>query len=121
MKRQKIGNFSEEVVAALGLSIAPGTPIYIGASNLQHMQNTHPADYLQYGHDIAGIIKTPDYVGINPSDGSVEFVKEYQKDTEFVKVAVRVTAGGTHYARTIYKLKDSRTKNFIAKGTLKKI
>ena len=121
MKRQKIGKFSEKVVVALGLSIEPDTPIYIGASNLTHMANTHPADFLQYGQDVASIINKPDYVGVNPSDGSVEFVKEYQQGTEFVKVAVRVSTGGTHYARTIYKLKDSRVKNFIAKGTLKKI
>ena len=121
MSPQKIGEFSAMVVATLRLSIAPGTPIYIGASNIKHMENTHPADFLQYGKDVALIIKKPDYVGVNPSDGSIEYVKEYRQGNEFVKVAVRVSIGGRHYARTIYKLKNSRVRNFIAKGTLKKV
>lgn len=121
MKRQRIGKFTKEVIAALGLNIAPDTPIFIGTSNIAHMRKSHPADFLQYGKDIASIINKPDYVGMNPSDGSIEFVKEYQIGTEFVKVAVRVSTGGNHYARTLYRLNENRVKNFIAKGTLKKV
>ena len=121
MIQQKIGKFSEEVITVLNISITPGTPIYISASNLTHMAKSHPADYLKYGKDIPDIISMPDYVGINPSDGSIEYVREYQKGTEFVKVAVRISMGGNYYVRSIYRLEDNRTKNYIAKGTLKKI
>lgn len=61
-----------------------------------------------------------DYVGINSSDNSIEFVKEYVIDNEFVKVAVRVSRGNKLYARSLYVLNNRRVKNFIAKNTLKK-
>lgn len=52
------------------------------------MQSRHPQDYEKYGADIADILNCPDYVGKNPKDDSIEYVKEYQVDGEFVKVAV---------------------------------
>ena len=48
-------------------------------------------------------------------------MKEFKIDDEFVKVAVRLSGGGALYARSLYILKPNRVKNFIAKGTLKKV
>ena len=84
-----------------------------------HMLNKHPADYNKYGQDISQILNAPDYVGLNPSDGSIEYVKEYLINGEYVKVAVRISASGRYYARSLYVLNPNRTKNFIQKGTLK--
>ncbi len=63
---------------------------------------------------------SPDYVGQNPSDGSIEYVKEFLVDGDHVKVAVRLAGSGRYYARSLYVLNPNRVKNFIAKGTLKK-
>ena len=120
MKAQQVSVFQENVVAALGLSVTPGTPIYLGASNVAHMQAKHPADYAKYGGQISLILSSPDYVHTNPKDGSVEYVKEFQIDGDFVKVAVRVTGAGTWFARSLYILNAQRVQNFIKKGTLKK-
>ena len=46
---------------------------------------------------------------------------EYFINDEYVKVAVRVSASNTYYARSLYILNPNRVKNFIAKGTLKKL
>lgn len=54
-------------------------------------------------------------------DGLIEYVKEFQVDGEFVKVAVRVSASNTLYARTVYVLNPNRVQSFIQKGTLKKV
>jgi len=117
---KQVGKLDSKIITLLSLSLAPGTPIYIGQSNIQHIQNRHPADYAKYGSRIPDIISAPDYVRENPKDGSIEYVKEFQINNEFVKVAVRVSGNGVLYARSLYILNSKRVQNFIAKGTLKK-
>lgn len=114
-----VGSITENVILTLGLAIPKDTPIYLGASNIAHMKQSHPAAYARYGADIMHILAHPDYVGINPTDQSIEYVKEYVVEGEFVKVAVRVTGGGRYFARSLYVLNSRRTQNFIQKGTLK--
>lgn len=60
------------------------------------MKASHPEDFRKYGCDIESIIANPDYVGKNVKDDSVEFTKEYI-------------------------LNSNQVKDFIAKGTLKKL
>ena len=117
----KVGFFSAKVINALGLDIKPGTPIYLGESNITHIQRSHPAEYNDYLTEIPNILDSPDYVGINTKDDSIEFVKEYKQGNDFLKVAVRVTVSGKYYARSIYILNPNRVSNYIAKGTLKPV
>lgn len=119
--RKRIGFFSSSVIRTLGLDIPAGTPIYVADSNIEHMKTSHPEDYEKYGSELQNIIANPDYVGKNTKDGSIEFTKEYFINGEYVKVAVRVSAQNTYYARSMYVLNSNRVKNFIEKGTLKKL
>lgn len=121
MSRRLIGRFSQEVIDLLGLDIPAETPIYIADSNIAHMKNSHPDDFKKYGGDIEIIISSPDYVGKNTKDNSIEFTKEYVINGDFVKVAVRVSLQNIYYARSMYVLNPNRVKNFIKKGTLKKL
>lgn len=116
-----IGIINEKIITLLGLQIEANTPIMIGASNIEHMKNKHPDDYNKYKDEIKNILDNPDYIGCNPSDGSIEYVKEYLIDNEYVKVAVRVSSKNKYYARTIYTLNNNRVINYIAKGTLKPV
>lgn len=118
---QEVGKVSAKVISLLGLSLQVDQPIYLGSSNITHMQRRHPLDYAQYGQCIPQILACPDYVGENPSDGSIEYVKDYQINGEYVKVAVRLSGGGTLYARSLYVLNTNRVHSFIKKGTLKKV
>ena len=117
----KVGSVSAKIVSLLNLPITPNEPIFLGRSNIQHMISRHPGDYQKYGSLIPQILSSPDYVGANPSDGSIEYVKEFQVNGEFVKVAVRLSGNHVLYARSIYVLNPNRVKNFIQKGTLKKV
>ena len=108
------------VEALLGLPPVQDRNIYFSPSNLAHMQTSHPADFAKYGAELINILAFPDYVGQNPSDGSVEFVKEFFVEGEYVKVAVRLSCSSRYYARSLYVLNRNRVKNYIAKGTLKK-
>lgn len=118
---QEVGKVSARVISLLGSSLQVDQPIYLGPSNIAHMQSRHPADFVKYGQYIPQILAQPDYVGENPSDCSIEYVKDFQINGEFVKVAVRLSGGGTLYARSLYVLTPSRVNNFIQKGTLKKV
>ncbi len=119
--RKKIGAFSAQIIEVLGLDSPAGTPIYIADSNIEHMKTSHPNDFEKYGDELKNIISNPDYVGKNVKDDSIEFTKEYCIDGEYVKVTVRVSTHSIYYARSMYVLNPKRVKNFIAKGTLKKL
>ena len=111
---------TQEVIDLLALPCQANTPIYLGQSNREHMQTSHPQDYQKYHDYISLILSTPDYVGANPSDQSIEYVREFQIDEhEYVKVAVRISLSGRYYARPLYVLNPNRVRNFIQKGTLK--
>ena len=117
----KVGEITEAVIKTLGLSIEPGTPIYIGQSNIEHMLKRHPDDYVKYGSYIRDIINKPDYVGINPSDKSIEYTKDFLVNGDYVKVAVRVSLKGTYFARSLFTRNRAKVDKFIANGTLKKL
>lgn len=118
---QKVGKLSARVISLLGLSQNQGQPILMGASNIAHMQARHPADYQKYGKYIPQILSKPDYVRLNPKDSSIEYVKDFQINGEYVKVAVRTSGSGSLYARSVYVLTPQRVKNFIKNGSLKKV
>jgi len=118
-QQNKVGEITKEVKELLNLSVIAGTPIYIGQSNIDHMMNKHPNEYMKYGIFIKDIIDFPDYVGINPGDDSIEYVKNFLFNNEYIKVAVRVSNSGMYFARSLYFLKSSRVYDFINSGTLK--
>lgn len=113
-----VGKITEQVAKLVGIEEAAGSMIMLGDSNIAHMRQNHPRDYQKYGCDIELILTNPHYVGKNPKDNSIEYVREYVIDGEYVKVAVRVSASGTYFARSLYVLGRNRTKNYINNGTL---
>ena len=116
-----IASISESVVHTLKLDISPGTPVYIGESNIEHIKNRHPYEYEKYFSDIGTIINSPDYVGINPKDSSILFVKLYNLNGEYIRVAVRITPGKRCYAKILHLLSTCNAERYIEKGTLKKL
>ena len=120
MATEIIGAVSSHIETLLGIQVPVDRNIYISDSNWNHMKTSHPADFLTYGHELKNILSAPDYVGQNPSDESIEFVKEFCVNHEYVKVAVRLSKSDRYFARSLYVLNHNRVKNFIAKGTLKK-
>ena len=119
-RAKQVGKLSQHVIELLGLTLSEGRSILLGESNIAHMVSRHPEDYALYGEYIPLILSMPDYVALNTKDESIEYVKEVQMDDVYVKVAVRVSARGQLFARSVYRLNTNRAKNFIDKGTLKK-
>lgn len=116
----KVGVLKQNVIDLLALPYKAGVPILLGESNVEHMKKSHLYDYEIYCNDISTIIDCPDYVALN-KDGSIEYVKEFKVNEDFVKVAVRISISGALYVRTLYSLNKKRVTEYIAKGTLKKI
>ena len=119
-RAKQVGKLSQRVIELLGLTLSEGRSILLGESNIAHMVSRRPEDYALYGEYIPLILSMPDYVALNTKDESIEYVKEVQMDDVYVKVAVRVSARGQLFARSVYRLNTNRAKNFIEKGTLKK-
>lgn len=117
---KQVGVLCQHVIDLLGLTMKEGQSILLGESNIAHMVSNHPADYALYGEYIPLILSAPDYVALNANDSSIEYVKEVQVNSIYVKVAVRVSARGQLFARSIYRLNTNRVLNFIEKGTLKR-
>ena len=115
---EKIGEFSKAIIETLNLEIPLGTAIYIGESNRRHMKSSHPRDYEKYHNRLSKILLSPDYAGINQSDGSIEIIKIF---SNYVKVAVRIANDGEYYARSIYEVGKSRIDNSLKSGQLKQI
>ena len=121
LDRQKVGCFTQEVIEMLELELAAETPIYIGASNVAHIKNRHPYEYEKYFLHISDIISMPDYVGKNPSDNSITFVKFDKTADEYIRVAVRVTTKGVAFVKTLHLLSTVNAERYIEKGTLKSL
>jgi len=113
---EKIGEFSLEIVNALNLDISAGTAIYISESNRRHMKNRHPWVFDKYCSRLPKILSSPDYVGINSSDGSIEIIKVFSR---YIKIAVRIANDGDYYVRSIYEVGKSRVDNSLKNGQLK--
>ncbi len=108
-------------VNLLKLDVTAGTPIYIGESNIEHIKNRHPYEYEIYFSDIEEILAHPDYVGQNPSDKSISYVKIYQYGDEYIRVAVRITPNGIPFVKSLHLLSTCNAERYIERGTLKKI
>jgi len=113
-----VGRFRKNIIKLLNLTIEDGTPIYIGEINRNHMKSRHPYEYDKYYEEITNILDCPDYVGINPHDNSVMYVKEFEEAGEHIRVGVKVSSGGTHFARTLHLLSSCNAEKYIEKGTL---
>ncbi len=116
---KQVGKLCQHVIDLLELKLTEGQSILLGESNIAHMVSRHPEDYALYGEYIPLILSEPDYVAHNVKDDSIEYVKEFVVEDTFVKVAVRVSAKGQLFARSLYRLNSNRVRNFIAKGNLK--
>lgn len=117
----KLGKISTKVSTALSRPDLENREVLLGKSNVEHMKSSHPNDFDKYHAHISNILNNPDYACINPKDNSIELVKEFFIDEEFIKLAVRISSSGILYARSLYKLNPTRVRNYISRGILKKI
>lgn len=117
---KQIGKLNKKVIELLDLEYKSEIPIILGDSNIEHMKRQHPNDYEKYGQDIQEIINHPTYVAKNPNQGSIEYIKEYKIDNEYVLVSVRISNSGKLFARTLFTMTDRKKNIYLNKGYAKK-
>lgn len=118
---EKLGIVGKEIVDKFNLSISPDTPIFIGLSNRIHMENSHREIYLKYSECMSEVICSPDYVGINPHDDSLEYYKDYDGNIIHIKLAARPTKSGVFFARSMYDINDVSLQSYLSKGRIKSV
>ena len=110
-----IGVLTKRVVDLLDLDFEAETPIYIGEQNIEHMERHHPKEYKKFGRKIPRILSEPDYIGLNDTDESIEYIKSFGL---FIKVAVRVSNSGRLFARSLYRVSDKQISLWVHTGRL---
>lgn len=110
---KQIGKVTRKIIKILNLKYDKEEPIFIGEANIAHMKEEHPEDFKKYGANIEDIIKNPTYLARNEKKKSIEFIKEYKIDNEYVLVAVRVSNNNVHFARTMYVMADEKVKKYF--------
>jgi hypothetical protein len=74
----------------------------------KHVMKRHPGIFEVYHQYIPDIIKSPDYVGQNPTEpDSVELVK---KITDTILLAIKLDPTGYLYVSSFYDLKNAQVK-----------
>lgn len=117
---KQIGKVNKKVIKLLGLGYREELPIILGDTNVEHMKRQHLQDYEKYGKDIKDIIENPTYVAKNPNQGSIEYIKEYKIDNDFVLVAVRISSKGTMFAKTLFTMTERKKNIYLKNGYAKK-
>lgn len=117
---KQIGKINWKVIKILGLNYRQEIPIFLGDSNIEHMKRQHSMDYDKYGKDISNIVLNPTYIAKNPHQGSIEYIKEYKINNEFVLLAVRVSSSGKFFARTLFTMTERKKNIYLNKGYAKK-
>lgn len=110
---EEVGILKGEIVVGLGLSLDPNMKILCGDTNIEHMKDEHPEDYEKHGDKMSEILADPDYVNINPNNGSIRYIKKYDDN---VLVAVRVTAKRKLFARSLYTISDAKIEYYRKNG-----
>lgn len=113
MMNKEIGKITRNIINMLNLLEKEEKTIFIGDSNIEHMKSEHPKDFEKYGNDIEDILANPTYLARNEKKNSVEFIKEYKIDNDFVLVAVRVSGKGTYFVRTMYVMADEKVERYF--------
>jgi hypothetical protein len=118
---KEVGIFTQKIIEQLNLNLPSGTPIFIGETNEAHIKSRHPYEYERYYERLPDILQKPDYIGINPKDGSIQFIKEFCVDSEYIRVAVKITHNTRCFVKTLHLLSTCNADRYIQNGTIKKL
>ena len=113
---RKIGKITKKIIKTINLDYKKEKDIFIGESNLIHIQKRHPQDYEKYIDKIEEIIRKPTYLARNEKKKSIEFIKEYKIENDFVLVAVRISNNDVNFVRTMYVMSKEKVEKYFKHG-----
>lgn len=93
--------------------------IYKSEGLIKHIEKRHP-ECVKYLSKLTDIIKSPDYIGINPNEAgkSFELVKVFDNN---VQIGIKLDATNDYlYVATLHTITDSKLQHGLNNGRLKK-
>lgn len=119
-ERIKIGELTNEVIDILGIERKPCNIVMWG-DRLKYSEKhkkdfKNDDDYYEAMENIPNIIQYPDYVGLHPKDGSIQYIK---KINELMLVGIRLKPYGELCYRTAYPIKEYQLNSYIKSGRAK--
>lgn len=121
IKKVKIGELTEKTIKLLKIARKP-CDIVIWEDRLRYIEK-HKKDfkddetYYRCMEKIPLILKEPDYVGLHPSDGSIQYIK---KINELTLVGIRLKSTGELCLRSAYRITENQLKYYIESGRVRK-
>ena len=109
----EIGKITFKIIKILKLPYIDEKPIFIGDSNINHMKQKHLEDFIKYGEEIKNIIKNPTYLARNEKKNSIEFIKKYKEQNDFVLVVARLTTNDIYFVRTMYIMSNEKVEKYL--------
>jgi len=114
-----VGYLKQEIINDLQLNTNNNIPIYLTDVKIDHIKNKHPYEYECYFNDIEGIIGNPDYYGINPKDGNIMLIKEYEFSGNKIRIGIKIAKNKKLYMETLHSLSTNNFERFLKNGTIK--
>lgn len=114
LKKVKIGELKQEVIDILNINRKPCN-IIMWYDRLKYTEK-HKSDfrteeeYIKCMENIPNIIKNPDYVGLHPRDGSIQYIKQIN---ELMLVGIRIKPFGEICYRSAYPITEGQLNNYI--------
>ena len=110
-----VGKLNDEVIEMLDLPYE-NRDIFIGGTNKKHIMKRHKKEFDNYIDKIPEIIESPTYVGVHPSRGGIEFIKEYDEN---ILVAVQASNRDILFVRSMYMITEDKINKYLKNGTIK--
>ncbi|WP_460000500.1 PBECR3 domain-containing polyvalent protein [Paradesulfitobacterium aromaticivorans] len=74
-------------------------------------------EFLSHIGQIPNIIKNPDYIGLHPSDNSIQYIKRINR---IMLVGVRIRTGGDLNFRSCYPISEQTLQSYLKSKTVRK-
>ncbi len=114
----KVGEYLERFNEILGINITQ-KDIYRSKGLPSHMLKRNHYKCLKYIDYIPEIIRTPDYIGINPNENgndSIELIKRYRDN---VLIGIKVDKNKDHlYVSTMHDIQESKIQRRLHSGRI---
>ena len=114
----KVGYLERKIIDILDIDLKPGE-IKLLPGGIKHICRKRLDCFNKYFSRIPEIIKSPDYVGVNPKyQNSIEYIKEF---TDNILVAIRLQDSGSFSVVTMFYVTDSKISSMLRYGRIKKL
>lgn len=115
-----IGTLTQEVIHFLNLNRKPGN-IILWKDRLKYIEKhksdfATDLDFFKHIQQIPNIIQNPDYIGLHPSDNSIQYIKRINR---IMLVGVRIRTSGDLNFRSCYPISEQTLQSYLKSSTVR--